>query len=1036
MRLGDHGFRRSVTQWRQRVLGQQRNSSQTLYIAATQSVRQDLNVTQRTCDSFTLRYLSGIAVNGVHDAKNEYRCTTIGSRPSASSAGSGFHEPKFTISPHVPPGAESNSGLRNEGTITHAPELLPTAPKSQSAIKASMFAARKRSKEHRLLVNRLLKGKSPLSYDWRIPLRLLEQHYKPLQIQIPDKPRELDRQENKLNDTTLEGQNRDRMVHVRSRDRRNLKLARDLEKPSVWSESKLVEYCEDLVESQYSKDRIPQYLGNPSVGSNNLNDIMIRLDDIFHSSITKRYLNLQVYNIALRFYYAHGIFSKARSLLTQMEDLKIDISTETFNEILKGAASSQDLHNFTFILRKGIQLGFKPDGETWNMLLMTVTSDGVRAVIIQKMRERGVIDALPGNRGLTRLIVQTEVASHIEKHGDRETLLDHLDKTYGITWLTTSTGNKLLDEFSKYASVPETLALLPEMKLRGFVPDEVSLHALLRHCLLQRQHRNAVHTVQFFHYHFGLRPGKMAYEVLFLMAWKGRLLNLVRIVWRYACSNGHLTFRMRNLVLKSLTVKARIEAAGSRAVGFKELVGEFVVSVGKAGSQQAKLPPNLEQNGQSRSTVRIAKAQLGNGIRITEGVAMPQEFGKYLLMALDLDMQWAAAKFPQMATIDQMVQEGIEVMAPVVKDPMTTTFLRGPKHTYGQTYRWSVIRRIGRRRSPKIRNSSPQKIIVPTRRIVSLRVRQVYSLTRWKRVEQVYHAQRRLRTKHYSRWRTQKAHDTPSQTEEALSFIRRCSSQRIRKLPDRSPARSTRQRSADSTVQTSKHNTPSTTRVNSVVKFATREALPTFSGHSFQEKPEPSPIRQSSLNVPTNQKSPIRYKIRKHLAGFIRKPKLMVPRSIQNTVVTGSEKQSTPVAQKSELVVPINTQNTAHQTRKHGAVGTQNLERVDPPTYRNLPPFKIRKEWGSVVRKPKLEISPGEIRGPYHFKTQKIRKLPVRDSTPIFPPNEQSPPPTQGDPSLVPKEKGGMNPLETARLHFSLDQVLDLKYTLDKSRKA
>jgi hypothetical protein len=526
------------------------------------------------------------------------------------------------------------------------------------------FAKQERGKENRLLVNQLLKDKGRLSYDWRVPVQLLEHHHDFTNTQPPNTDVRLFRNVAQTEVKASEHEGSRLIQRINTRNPNEAKLARDITTPTVWSTTALADYVEDLVEYEYHKDAISLEAQLPNKGSSNVGDITTALNGIFFSPTTKHCLSIHVYRIALRFFYDHGLFSKARAIYLQMEDSRMTIPTDIFNLVLRGSASSKDLHSFTFILQKCIQRGLKPNIETWNTLLTTISSSEVRAVIIQRMRERGILDSLSGQGNSLRHIVQHEVGSHIDEHGDRGAFLDHMDDHYGTAWLTTSTGNKLLYEYGKRRSMSETLNLLPGLRLRGWRPDEVSLDTLLRQSLLLKQHKYAISILDSFEHHFRVKPGKQAHETLFLLAWRSHLLNFTRVVWTFARTYGYDTSKMRNHVFQSLLSSTAVEPSDGNSERFKKLVGAFVVGVnqskemvplGRGGISEGQRPVPHQ------SVVKNAQILLQSELLASGSRRIQEDLGRLLSQALELDMEWAATKCLSTANLQQVLQNGIRI---------------------------------------------------------------------------------------------------------------------------------------------------------------------------------------------------------------------------------------------------------------------------------------------------------------------------------------------------------------------------------------
>lgn len=657
MSMGWDGYCRLLVCWRQPLVGTPCHPAQTniRYLENFKRVQGSSRLDPPSYGWAGIRSLSTAAAREYLVSTRTIISTAPRSKPETPLESASTDDAQSDPKPGATPELKDSQNF-SQITKVAAPDLV-----SQLEKKRSKFAIQERSKENRLLVNQLLKDKSPLSYDWRIPVGLLEKHYKSANASSQSEDVRKFRKVAASDDAASETQRPRIIQRVLIRNLKEIRPVRGISKPAVWSKSSLAGYVKNLVEYEYWKDSRPQLR---SRSRSNVADITAALNDVFNSSITKEFLSIQAYATALRFYYDNSNMLRARELFSQIEDSRLEITTDVFNLMLRGSASNRDLHSFTYILQKMIQRGLRPDFETWNALLMTISSSEVRSVIIQRMRERGILDNVSGKRGALRLIVQHEMGSHIEKRGDCGAFLDHMDDYYGKTWLTTSTGNKLLYEFGKRRLMSETLDLLPGMKLRGWKPDEISLDTLLRQCLLLRQSRFAIEVLDQFQYLFDIRPGKQAHETLFLLAQRHRSLNFARVVWSSACTGGFVTFKMRNSVFRSLLRNVTIQASDTRLERYSKIVGRFVVGVGQPQKKNLLRPDGMLEAKSfvgRQSIVQSAQMRLQEDLLVAGGPRFQEDLGKLLREALDLDLQWAKEKFLERAKWLQVLQGGIHI---------------------------------------------------------------------------------------------------------------------------------------------------------------------------------------------------------------------------------------------------------------------------------------------------------------------------------------------------------------------------------------
>ncbi len=579
-------------------------------------------------------------------------------------------------------GTESRELWERERYSDHIARLLLTQSVSQRKEKRLVKSTSGKNKEDKLFVNMLLKDKGLASHDWRIALSDLQKHYIPENIDelkdsdISDHVRNVVQNAVSLTrdiDGSHGSQSSGRRVMSRSRNFISFRLARYISPPTEWSEAKLAVFVEALAESQRTQTRVAWAQKPRLKGWTNIGDILAAYDMVFYSTALEKFLSIEACNTALRFFYDHGMMSKARSLYIRMEDLKMQIPTETFNILLRGSASQRDLHNFTFLLNNMTRRGFKPNEKTWILFIQVIGSISVRAVIVRKMAEMKMLDKIGIRRVVAAHMVSYEIINHLGDGHDHHSFLDHMDSKFGIGWLSTTAGNELLHEVAKRKSAVESLSLLYEMKKGGFEPDDISMNTLLRYCLPLRRHELAIEILDIFKYQYRLYPGPATYETLLLLAWQSRLLNFSTVIWRSACIYGAVSAKMRQFVFQSLlsytpTLDKRIQSDdaselsnSSRYEKFKKFAGRFVIGV--VGPREADLnqaTDSLAWNPRKR-TLKCARMLLESDLRIARKCVLKSDLPQLLRQALTMDMAWAAEGLYEKEDWREMLPHAIAV---------------------------------------------------------------------------------------------------------------------------------------------------------------------------------------------------------------------------------------------------------------------------------------------------------------------------------------------------------------------------------------
>ena len=549
-------------------------------------------------------------------------------------------------------------------TLTDSGQALSNEPGRQSAHIQRVDAVSKRLQNHRErknLIRTTRKKKGSWSHDWQIPLKLLKQHYKA-----------------EIEEQALKG--RPRAVWFNNRNIIRQVRADQIARPQVWSLMAFHHYVEDLTSS--TVDRLMQHQIYGS-GESHVIAVASVLERLFLDVDMKRFLSPKACNVALHFFYKHAMLSKARFLYTRMEDLHLEIEPETFNVMLRGSASNKDLHNFTFHLQNMVKRAYSPTSKTWSSLLMAVESSEARAVIVQAMRARKLLNRYSTMREVVDLTIRDEVVKHLDGCNEISTFFTSMDTRYPPGWLTVSAANSMLDEVCMQRSALKAFGVLQEIDRRVPTLDRVSLNTLLTHCREIRAHDLAIDVLDYFEVNHGISPRQKEYDNLFKQAWRGRLYNFARVIWRSACLEAAVTFAMQKLVIKSLTSKAPGRSnfqPMSRAEIWKAAAGKVIIGIEIAAKEDnpdeaqtpgIAFPTHVQDFGDERrnpsahhekvmddakvirptlSPLRSAKALLGSDLAAYKTYGMKGKLTPLLREALALDREWAKGNWRDTTT--------------------------------------------------------------------------------------------------------------------------------------------------------------------------------------------------------------------------------------------------------------------------------------------------------------------------------------------------------------------------------------------------
>ena len=473
-------------------------------------------------------------------------------------------------------------------------------------------------------------------HDWQTALMMLKKHYKP--------------------ESRVEPQHADtglvRQVHSTTFKEGLKNTIVPPEKPHEWTQRSLTGYIQALAKFRPPRPIFFEVLPDDAKRQylKSFTGVADAIESALYSTELRGFANIDAANIALQFFYDKEMMDRARSLYLRIEYLYLGATTVTWNIILRASASNKDLHNFSFLLDKMIGRGFKPDQETWAIFIMTLDSEHAKRTTIESMRARGIMDDPAVMRDVATQMVQAEFAEHFEQNKSPGTFFEKMHVQYGLDWLSTSTGNIIISEVIRSANgdprvaVVQALRLVYELKQRSFAANGVTMELLLREAGRSRQSGLLVEILTIFENHWRLRPDREAHWRLFLHAWRNKALNFLRVIWASACLNGFVSFRMQDLVIRSVLSFNRTSGHSVQPIPFKCLAGWYLLSVDPSrplpGENSLCWKPGEEERMAAQGVLAMKSnlATAGQGYLACGLVA-------YLRHALTVDSHWSSQSF-------------------------------------------------------------------------------------------------------------------------------------------------------------------------------------------------------------------------------------------------------------------------------------------------------------------------------------------------------------------------------------------------------
>lgn len=455
-------------------------------------------------------------------------------------------------------------------------------------------------------------------------------------------------------------------------------------RPSEWTTQTFADYVEDL-----TSIKLPNHLHRLmyNIGEDHIEMVASILRKIFADSECKSSISRTAFNSAIDFFVKTNHIRDARVFFVHMEMMKLPMDPDTFNALLRGAAKSEDLHNFHFVLHLMLRRHVSPNGQTWVAFMMAAPDLRIKLHILASMKEKGLLSHLSTLKAVCEQIVSQEIAVSLDQGQSQEEFLNHMDSRYGKNWLKVDTGNRILHALGGRCLISRCWEFLHAMDARFVKPDQVSINTILNHCKQQRNVSGAIEVMKNLPPFLGFVPDEMTYHALFEMAWRAKSYNLARVVWRYACLNAGTTRRMRTLVHQSFYNAVLHSPKGlSPSRRWGRQAGLFIIRskhfdvhpTAIFDGELERLPsasdlaPGLELEHLSKEPGPLRKVDIDRliecDLRVFEGWIPSRPFGEMLAKAWERDRQW---KSPEMHSdfekLDAMFEGAIAV--PVRRRP-------------------------------------------------------------------------------------------------------------------------------------------------------------------------------------------------------------------------------------------------------------------------------------------------------------------------------------------------------------------------------
>lgn len=309
--------------------------------------------------------------------------------------------------------------------------------------------------------------------------------------------------------------------------------------PTINSVKELAEHVEDLTS--------PQTAGRGSIFRRTIARHIVAL---FRHDANRAYLSTAALNRALIFLCDHEFLDDVRVVFLRAEHLA---TTDTYNILLRSAARRQDVwtfYHFLLSMKRTYIRPIPPNPGTWLALLEALVTPRDKADLMIQMVQLGCMEDISTIRSALQLTIQDALLMHLEAGKSIDSFFDLIDETVGANWLTPSLLSQMFSVTARLKDFDAMDRLRQVCIDRHFPIDSSSLDQIVRMC--RRNIFLALHYIFRSVDRREMRLSHRTYERLFLVAFKGRHYNICRVLWRYACMDEAVTFKMKDAVYTSL----------------------------------------------------------------------------------------------------------------------------------------------------------------------------------------------------------------------------------------------------------------------------------------------------------------------------------------------------------------------------------------------------------------------------------------------------------------------------------------------------
>lgn len=299
------------------------------------------------------------------------------------------------------------------------------------------------------------------------------------------------------------------------------------------------EHVEELTRSK------PSY--NSKIPYSHQKQVAKALVQLFRNEAYSSFMSTAALNRALSYLLDHEFLNAARDIFLKSEHLA---TVDTFNILLKSAAKRQDLRFFRQFLLAMSRLSIRPDPNTWLTLVDCLVAPKAKADLVTYMLQRGYLENMGAMRTALHLTLPNTFRAHLESGKSVDSFIRQTADSCGDSCFVPSLISQMFGVIVRLKDFAALDRLFEICKQNDLTFNSATITQILS------LFRADMPTALRYLFRCLERPEtkleRHAWERLFLVAFKGQYYNICRVLWRYACMSGNVTYKMKRTVVTSL----------------------------------------------------------------------------------------------------------------------------------------------------------------------------------------------------------------------------------------------------------------------------------------------------------------------------------------------------------------------------------------------------------------------------------------------------------------------------------------------------